>query len=179
MIDFGLGVQLDVLLHGDNQLAREWRNDPKIWRWTRQNDLITEYDQKMWFDAQAADPTVKMYSILHEGNMIGVCGLTSIDLNNRRAEFSLYICPAYQGKHLSSPALLTLFYHGFKNMNLHLIWGETLDGNKAATLFSKLGMVRDGVRRDFYWKDGRYWDAILFSIKKDDFLIGRENVTCF
>lgn len=182
MIDFGLGVRLDAL---DNlEIYRAWRNDPSIWRWTRQNDLITTADQVAWFERQGHDPAVKMYSIWSPSGdsppkTAGVCGLTSINLTNRNAEFSLYIAPEAQGGGLGSAALITLFYHGFKNMGLKQIWGETFENNPAQKIFTDIGMKQDGKRRKFYWKDGKLWDALLFSIFSDEFLTLHGDRSCF
>lgn len=168
MIDFGLGVQLCSLANSYRPYA--WRNDPKIWRWTRQNDLRPLRAHEKWFDDQAHDPTLKMYEIWSKDAVhIGVCGLTSINWQNRNAEFSLYIAPEYQGKKLSKPALLTLFYHGFKNLGLKSIWGETFEGNHARRIFQDIGMKEDGIRRQFYWKDGKFWDAHMVSILDEEF----------
>ena len=180
MIDFGLGVALKPLEFSYD--FQKWRNDPKIWRWTRQNDLISENHHRDWFDAQAKDPSIKMYAITeprHDSPILGVCGLTSINYLNRNAEFSLYIAPGKQKSGYGRPALLTLLFHGFKNMNLHLIWGETFENNHAQRVFSEIGMVNEGRRRQFYFKDGKYWDAILFSITGPEFLKRHGDRSCF
>lgn len=155
--------------------AREWRNDPRIYKTCRQHDLIADYDQCEWYERQRKDPSVKMYAIMYSGYdsgkfdaLVGVCGLTSIDYVNSRAEFSLYVGPNHQGNGIGANALKTLLKHGFDNLNLHLIWGETFDGNPAARTFEKLGFKHEGTRREFYFKNGRYIDAHLYSVKRDE-----------
>lgn len=160
MIDFGHGIKLDTIDSIPLETLREWRNDPAIWRWTRQNDLIPIHDQIKWKDKLASDPTVRMYAI----EQYGVCGLTSIDWQNRRAEFSLYIAPEFQRQGIAKKALCTLLDHGFINMGLNLIWGETFAGNVAAKFFEGLGFTHEGARRSFYWKGGKFVDAHLYSI---------------
>lgn len=185
MINFGEGVYLTVLEPSD--LYRFWRNDPSIWRWTRQNDLISKAAHGRWFEQQDADPSIRMYSIslgpsedvYDDEPVIGVCGLTSINLQNRNAEFSLYLGPSYQGKKLSKPALKTLFFHGFKNLGLKSIWGETFANNHAQMIFRDIGMKKDGIRRQFYWKDGEYWDAIIYSILAEEFFSIHGRKSCF
>lgn len=179
MIDFDLGVHLDVLPEQSLMDAMEWRNDPSIWRWTRQNDLISENDHLAWFTAQENDPSIKMYSIWLDREWIGVCGLTSINWQNRNAEFSLYLAPPFRGKSLSKPSLATLFFHGFKNLGLKSIWGETFENNPARKIFRDIGMSEDGRRRQFYWKDGHFWDAILYSVLSDEFLDKHGDKSCF
>lgn len=101
---------------------------------------------------------------------IGVCGLTSIDMEARKAEFSLYIGPEHQGKGYGSEALKLLLYHGFLNLGLNQIWGETFDKNPAAKMFEELGFKKDGTRRQFYMKSGKLIDCHLYSILRDEWV---------
>jgi len=154
-------------------LTRSWRNDFKVWGTCRQYDLISDAEQFAWFERIKADPTIKMYKIMVENGEktapVGVCGFTSIDKHNRRAEFSCYIAPVMQGRGLSLPALEVLFKHGFENHGFHLIWGECFDGNHAMKVFTKLGMRHEGTRKDFYFREGRFIDAHLISITGEEF----------
>lgn len=149
---------------------RTWRNDYRVRKWTRQNDVLGETEHELWFQRQATDPTIKMYALLLTvgavPQLIGVAGFTSIDRVNGRAEFSLYLGPEHHGKGLGTIALSVLFMHGFVNQGFNLIWGESFHGNPAIRIFEKLGMHRDGTRPEFYWRDGRYIDAHLYSITR-------------
>lgn len=168
MIDFGFGVQLGPLLSHNNEQYRTWRNHPRIWKNCRQHDVISDFEQEKWFARQSDDPTIKMYEVKRFDGVLGVCGLTSIDSTNRRAEFSLYIEPNAQGNGFGEMALKTLVSHGFKNLNLNCIWGETFDGNPAANLFVRTGFKMEGTRRQFYFRQGKYIDAHLYSLLRDE-----------
>ncbi len=162
-------IQFKRVEKKDLELLREWRNEDKIRKWCRQVGYISELDQDRWYHKQNDDPTLQMFVILREwGDMgiqrIGVCGLTDIDLVNRRAEFSLYIGPEYQQKGYARRALASLFNYGFNELGLNLIWGESFEGNPARSMFKKLGMTEEGCRRQFYFKDGQYIGAYLYSI---------------
>lgn len=149
---------------------RMWRNDERIHSFCRQNKFITQDDQEEWFAKQRKDPSIRMFCVktCMSGQLVGVAGLTSIDYINSRAEFSLYIGPEHQRKGYAEDALKCLFTDGFRTLNLHQIWGETFDGNVALKLFEKLGMKVDGIRRDFYYKNGRYLNCTLVSILRDE-----------
>lgn len=154
-----------------------WRNDPEIMKWCRQTLPISQSDQEEWFNYQFNDPSVEMFTIFEVRQirnqecvtLVGVCGLTSINLLHRRAEFSLYIGTEYQGKGYGSKALRKLFEVGFNQLNLNNIWGETFAGNPAIKMFERIGMKYDGTRRNFYFKNGEYIDAHLYSINQDEF----------
>ncbi len=174
MIDYGYGVELRALERRDVPTLRRWRNDPLIRSWTRQNDELMESQHEAWFESLPKRQDVRMYAIQYdpkvkEGRILaGVCGLTSLDRENRRAEFSLYIGPEYQKSGLGRSALSTLFHHAFMTLNLNCVWGETFDGNPAAKMFEKIGMTKEGTRRAFYYRDGKYLDAHLYSILRGD-----------
>jgi RimJ/RimL family protein N-acetyltransferase len=169
-----MGITLDLapLDSTDMGLVRSWRNNPKIWAWCRQNDLISDAAQVKWFNAQTEDPTIRMYKLMlttPEGTApVGVGGLTSIDFFNSRAEFSLYLQPEAHGRGLGKKFLGLLFDHGFLNLGLNLIFGETMQGNPAITMFEQMGLIREGTRRAFYWKNGKRIDAHIYSITRDE-----------
>lgn len=163
-------IVLDTIGIKDLEMLRGWRNQKQIWKWCRQSDLISEYEQEVWYQQILNnDPTVKMYMIKKIENMmpVGVCGFTSIHNLHRRAEFSLYIAPHYQNKGYAKCGLKTLFDHGFLNMNLNLIWGETFEGNHALKIFEDIGMKKEGTRQEFYFKDGKYIDCHLVSVTRN------------
>lgn len=165
----GPDVRLRRLELLDIYILRQWRNNPKIWKWCRQYDLISEVDQERWFEKQASDPSISMYGVCDQhGHLIGVCGFTSIDLINRRAEFSLYIAPDKHGNGYGKKALLALFSHGFMNFGLNCIWGETFENNPAINLFESIGMKQEGTRRDFYYRDGHFIGAHLYSLLRPE-----------
>lgn len=146
------------------------RNDENIWKWCRQFDVIDETSHKKWFERLATDRTISMYAIRSEelGDPIGACGLTDIDFINRRAEFSLYIMATYQKQGYGQKSLSALLEKAFNSYNLNIVWGETFDGNPAISTFEKLGFVKEGTRRQFYYRKGVYIDAHLYSISREE-----------
>lgn len=162
-------MMLEALNQRSWDVIWKWRNDRRIWAWCRQNTLISDMQQQRWIEAQDLDPTIKMFAIRPGGGgLVGVCGLTDIDHINQRAEFSLYIGPEYQRKGYAKRALSELLSHGFFDLNLNVIWGETFDQNPAIRLFESLGMVKDGTRRDHYFKGGKFIDCHLYSLRRSE-----------
>jgi RimJ/RimL family protein N-acetyltransferase len=169
MIDFGHMITLDTLNYPITPIIREWRNNYNIWKWCRQNDLISQDSHQKWSESLRDRSDVKMYAIKNNITVVGVCGLTDIDRINQRAEFSLYINSDHQGQGYGKSALKTLIAHGFMSQNLNVIWGETFEGNPAYDMFLKLGMKHEGTRRQFYYKEGNFIDAHLVSITKQEY----------
>lgn len=174
MIDFGYGIALGHMRRENIWNYFYWRNDPAIWKWCRQYDLLSEENHENWFKSLASKTSIKMYEIRahrtdKDQECIGVCGLTDIDMINRRAEFSLYIAPASSGNKYGDRALKTLLHHGFRNLGLETIWGETFETNPAQKGFASIGMKNEGTRRNFYFRDGKFINAYLFSMLRHEF----------
>lgn len=154
----------------DKDLFFSWRNDRRIWRWCRQSGPISYAQHLNYWAATDMAEDRRMFAIV-SGKTVGCAGLTSIDHVNRRAEFSCYIGPEHQRKGFARAALTELFNHGFDDLNLNLIWGETFDGNPALDLFLDLGMEKEGTRHQFYYKEGKYLDAHLISVTGSKWVI--------
>ena len=169
MLDYKHGVYLDTIEPEHLDQLRAWRNNKSIYRWCRQTGLITRDDHLYWYKNIANNGKNRMYAIKSDsGKLVGVCGFTDIDHICRRAEFSLYIGPENQRCGYAERGLRTLFRHGFDDLNLNIIWGETFEDNGALRLFKKIGMKVEGVRRSFYFKEGSHINAVLISIKRDE-----------
>lgn len=163
----GKSVGLDSEIPID---ARIWRNDPSVFKWCRQYSLITQSDHDAWLERLKSDHSIKMFSIVTTSSQpVGVCGLTSIDKHNQTAEFSLYIAPKEQSKGYGKDALWSLLNHGFFDLNLNRIWGETFDGNPALDMFIDLGMKEEGTLRASYFRSGKYINSKIVSMLRDEF----------
>ncbi len=170
MIDHGFGVMLGPISDVPVGQLREWRNHPRVYRWCRQYEPLDTWAHESWFESLGDRDDVKMYAIHAPcGDLVGVCGLTSLDMVNRHAEFSLYIAPDAQAKGYGSAGLKTLCAHGFLALGLVHIYGETFEGNPAAEMFKSVGFSLEGTRRGFYFRDGEYIDAHLYSVLAGEF----------
>ena len=159
-------------LHGpeDGRITLKWRNNPAIYKWCRQNDVLHPEMHKRWYENQYVDKTMSMYMIENGSEApVGVCGLTSIDLINSRAEFSLYIGPEHHKQGYGEAALRELLKKGFLTFGLNSIWGESFDGNPAVTMFERVGFKHEGTRRDFYMREGKFINVHLFSILRSEY----------
>lgn len=165
MIDFHYGVRLDTIEFDDLEIMRQTRNFSMVNRWCRQCGLISTTEQGRWWEALSGDKTRKLYIIVNSNQeRVGVVGLTEIDHLNQRAEFSLLVNPKNQRKGYARAALYTILEHGFHDLNLNIVWGETYEGNPALNLFTSLGMTIDGVRPQHYFKGGKFLDAHMISM---------------
>lgn len=155
----------------DLKKLRDWRNDPDVKRFTREYRELNIQSQLQWLDSLARDKNTVMFAVeTKKGKLIGCTGLTYIDWKNRRAEVSIYIGDKnYKGKGYGTDALKTLMKYSFEELNLHMLFGEIFEYNKAnIKLFEKCGFKRDGVLRHRLYRDGRYQNSIFYSILEEE-----------
>jgi len=146
-----------------------WRNHPDIMQWTRQNSPLTESEMDQWYDRLTTDPTKKVFGIetTKAPTIVGTCGFSDINLVHGTAQFSLLIGPEFQRKGYGRSALIELLKHGFKDLRLNLIWGESIEENPALHLFSQFFQMEGTLRQRFY-KNGQFKNSQIFSILKKE-----------
>lgn len=160
-----------------------WRNDPAIMQFTRQSKILTQRDMELWRDRISLDDTIQMFGIeidvkgtdsyqprsskfeYKDTANAGTCGLTSISMIHRHAEWSLLIGPEYQGKGYGKAALKLLLEYGFNHLGLNRIWGEIFETNeKCLNMAEKMGFTREGKLRKSYFKEGTWINSIIVSM---------------
>jgi UDP-4-amino-4,6-dideoxy-N-acetyl-beta-L-altrosamine N-acetyltransferase len=162
-------IRLRAIEKEDLKQLRGWRNEPEIKKFTREYRELSMQNQLQWLDFLARNKNTIMFAVeTKNGKLIGCTGLTYIDWKNRGAEASIYIGDKkYKGKGYGTDTLKTLMKYGFEELNLHMLFGEIFEYNKAnIRLFEKCGFKRDGILRHRLYRDGKYWNSIFYSILK-------------
>ena len=113
---------------------------------------------------------------LNKRQAIGACGLLYINWIIRSADFSFYIGEDEKyidDEGLAREAALLLIKYGFNNLNLNKIWMELYEFDTRKQIFFKeeFGFFQDGVLRENCFEDGRYWDSVIISLLKKDFIL--------
>jgi RimJ/RimL family protein N-acetyltransferase len=165
----GQKITLGPLSNIPYEKTLAWRNDYRIFKWSRQREPLEKSNHVKWCEGLSSRADLKMFGIFEGETPVGVCGLSNIDLINRSSEFSIYIGPSFWGQGLAQDALKTLVKYGFHVLGLNHIFGETFDGNQAAKCFEKVGFKKEGTRRAFYFREGKFIDAHLYSILASEF----------
>ena len=102
---------------------------------------------------------------------IGNARLSSIDWIHRIAVYGRLIGPPeYRGGGYGSDALVQLLRHGFHNLGLNRIWSIAWGGNELSLGSNdKIGMVREGIARDYCFKNGQFYDGVYLSMLRREF----------
>lgn len=97
--------------------------------------------------------------------------------HHRRATMGIAILKEFQGKGYGSEAIRWAISWGFHNAGLHRVAVHAGGYNTGAvTLYSRLGLKKEGVLRSNIWFEGRWWDEHLFGILAEEWQeLNREN----
>lgn len=164
-------IRLRAVEKKDLKKLRNWRNDPDVKKFTREYRELSIQNQLQWLESLAKDKNTIMFVVeTKKGKLIGCTGLTYIDWKNRGAEVSIYIGDKkHKGKGYGTDTLKTLMKYGFEELNLHMLFGEIFEYNKAnIRLFEKCGFKKDAVLRHRLYRDGKYWNSLIYSILNEE-----------
>ena len=104
---------------------------------------------------------------LHFGN----ARLGHIDWINRSARYGRLIGNAdYRGNGYGGEALFLLLKYGFHSLGLNRIWSAAnIENSPSRKSNDGVGMIEEGVLREFIWCDGKFHDAMALSMLRSDF----------
>ncbi len=153
-----------------------WRNDSLLW--LRETFPTTPLVQQKFF--HSLPKSSNYFAVIkkddkNEPLIVGICGLTDINMTHKNAEFSLLIGTEYQQNGYGTKALNQLLVYGFDTLELQLIYGETFSYpkvhgiNPGAKAYEKLGFTLDGTLRKRYLKYGQWVDVLVYSLLKSEF----------
>jgi RimJ/RimL family protein N-acetyltransferase len=111
-------------------------------------------------------------TIKETGEFIGVMGLHDIDWPNRNATTGALIGEKkYWGRGYGTDAKMILLNYAFNTLNLHTVSSSAIAFNKRSIGYNThCGYKVEGVCRSRIFRSGRYWDRVMLSVMKKDWL---------
>lgn len=139
----------------------------RFFPWPAQTD-IEAYKKRilMWVDNYKNDLYFNWVIELKETKgVIGIINLHNVDEQCRSAETSYILAPDYWGNGIMTEALMCVLRYAFETLELNRVCADVFEGNVASEkVLKKCGFCREGVAREKYFKNGRYFDTILYGI---------------
>lgn len=170
---------------GGRVVLRAWEQDDVRIRWeTDQTADATELRLRDWhhapksfaqreaeLESEAEDDTVVRLVMVAEDRVIGDINLFEIDMRNRSARLGLSIWRAEdRNRGYGSDAVTALVRWGFRELSLHRIELSVDPANaRAIRVYEKIGFVREGIRREAHYADGRFGDDLLMGLLDHEF----------
>jgi len=172
----GKKVSLHAVERADLQQLRDWRNNPDFRKYFREYRELNMQQQEQWFEKSVVDDNnTQMFVIRkNKGNeLIGCCGLIYINWVHRNADLSLYV--GWEDTYIdeegyAEESCKILLDYGFNELGLNKVWTEIYEfDDKKKALYDKFGFQRDGLLRDNYWYDGKWWNSRILSLLYKEF----------
>jgi len=143
----------------------------------------SEYDTKYIIERIKHDYKAGSYyelavTLLENGKMIGTCGITAFDAQNRVAEIGYVISPDYWGMGLAREAASVLMNFAFCELGVKRVEAKYMKGNEnSLKVMEKLGMTFEGIQRSKMLVKGEFRDIGVAAILSDEyFAVPRENL---
>ncbi|MBR2025252.1 MAG: GNAT family N-acetyltransferase [Clostridia bacterium] len=149
------------------------------------NPITSEYllwspHQSIYATQQVVDIILNKYKsqeyhdwaiVLKEGNkMIGTCGFTNIDDENKVIEIGYVLNPDFWGRGLATEAVETIMEFAFTKMDANRVEAKFIKGNDASlAVMKKVGMTFEGYHRDAIISKGKFKTVGIASILKKEY----------
>ena len=172
----GKKVLLRPVKRSDISLFLKWFNDPEVTQYLVMYLPMTEMAEEKWIEELAttrAGSDVVFIIEVKTGELtkpIGNCGLFRINHKDQTAEFGIAIGEKdCWGKGYGTEATRLLVDYGFKQLNLHRISSPVFEFNeRSIKLHQKVGFQEEGRRRQARFKNGQFWDEVLFGLLRNE-----------
>jgi RimJ/RimL family protein N-acetyltransferase len=174
-----------VELRGDEIVLRtlEREHCRQLWEWYEPAEeipteplnvgLSVEGADKWFEEMQAKQGAEHLYLgvFTMEGELLGDVQLADINWRDRTATLGGSVSRLTdRGTGHGTDAARTILRHGFRELGLHRVDGETAEFNTAARqVMDKLGFREEGRRRQALYRAGRYWDSVIYGLLREEF----------
>jgi len=130
-------------------------------------------DLEQYYDETRKSRDSVMFAVCDKetGVHIGNARLSHIDWINRTAVYGRLIGRAEHRRHgYGTDTLIQLLRYGFHQLGMNRLWAPVLALNEASLRSNdKVGMKREGVLREYAFVNGKFWDAVVFSMLRPEF----------
>jgi len=169
----GEAVRLAQLSDRDAEQIASWYGNVEFGRMFSSNAVMPRNAAKVveQIAAWEKSPIQFMFAVrrLIGGMLVGFCGYDEVSWRNRAGWLAVALDPAHWGKGYGREAVRLVLDYGFEELGLHRAQLTVFSYNeRAITLYESLGFKREGVFRQQVYRDGQYFDMILFGLLEEE-----------
>lgn len=147
-------------------------SDPQVAQYLLDEPPVTDTSQAqeiVQFYLDSAGKPYNRWVIVSkaDGQRIGTCGFHKWNKSHQRAEIGYDLSPTAWGQGYMQEALHAVIEFGFVQMKLHRIEALVYPENaRSLDLLNKLGFKQEGILRDYFYLDGKFYDHVVLSLLK-------------
>lgn len=169
----GKKVVLRAMEMEDCELAKDMFNDPEIeslvggWAFP-----VSLFAQKKWMESNYNNQHAVRFVIdTKEDGPVGIFTLTDIDWKNRSATIGAKLASdRSRGKGYGTDSTMAIMRYVFDELGFHRLEVSWLATNTVSPrVLTKCGFVKEGIKRDFVYKGGKYRDLVEAGILANEY----------
>lgn len=136
-------IYLRPLAITDAELAAKWRNNPKIWAFTkhRSEQQVSPEIEREWIAKVIARPNERRFAICLKRSGLYIGNIQLVDIREKNAHFHIFIGEEkFWGKGIAWQATAQLLRYAFSELQLDTVMLDVHHRNQAAlSLYRKTG----------------------------------------
>jgi RimJ/RimL family protein N-acetyltransferase len=154
----------------------KWSNDPDIWNllggW---HFPFSSRSTEEWVRSRKDNNlTDHVFCIVTpEEGVIGTANIVNIDWKNKTAFHGIMIGDEkLRGRGYALDAVFAIMRYSFMDLGLNRLDSDIIEYNHRSIKFylEKCGWKSEGVRRDWYFRNGKYHDKVVVGVTREDYL---------
>lgn len=156
-----------------------WANDERVTRYLTWNPHgepeVTKYIIGLWC-ADYDKPDHYQWAIEFDGKLVGGISVVSYVESAERAEIGYCMGVDYWGKGIMTEAVKAVADFLFAEVGCNRIEITHLAENPASgRVAQKCGFTKEGVRREYFNKNGVFHDDVIYSLLRKDWLAAKKD----
>jgi UDP-4-amino-4,6-dideoxy-N-acetyl-beta-L-altrosamine N-acetyltransferase len=158
------------------EVVRNWRNKKNISQYMVTNHYISPEEHRQWIQRLKTKTTSKAWIIRFDGKPVGVVSLSNINLDEKTAEWGVYIAEeSARGTGIGSRVLYQLLDYVFETLHLQTLRTMVLGNNPVALrMYEKFGFRKELAKPQSLLRDKKTIEIFTMSISRDEWLQTRK-----
>ncbi len=170
----GKKVLIRAIEEGDLLQLHAWANDPEIWPNLGGWHFPSNFDSLQgWYTSLKADTLNQRFAIqaVGSGELLGTANLVQIDWKNNHAFHGMMLGKEHRGKGYATDTVMAIMRYVFDELHFARLDTDIIEYNQASLklYIERCGWKEEGRLRQWYFRQGRYWDKLLVGATQDDY----------
>lgn len=163
-----MNVKIRELSFDDIDFNLEIENDREIWKVSNTQQEFTNIEIEHFIAKNTIDGLndgQKRWVITKDDINVGLIDIFDFDDKNKHAGLGIVIHKKYRNKGIAKSAISIFIPFAREKLNLHQLYCTIIADNiHSIKLFTKLGFKESGVRKDWTFYDGKYYNEIFYQL---------------